>query len=285
MRYEMIAQWATTYPVAHLCQALQVSESGYYAWKRRQPSQRQQHDAVVGEQIARVYQQSRQTYGSPRIQAEFQAAGMRCGRNRVIRLMRQQQLSARRPRHRCRTTDSQHANPVAPNTLARNFTASRPNEKWVADITGVWTQEGWLYVALVLDVYSRLVVGWAMAAHRDDTLVLTALHMAVARRRPTLGLLHHSDRGSQYTSQAYQALLARWQMQVSMSRKGDCYDNALMESFNATLKGECTEHRSWLSHAQARHAIFEFIEIWYNRQRRHSSLGYVSPLAFEQMRF
>jgi len=284
MRYAAIAELAPTYPIVALCRALQVSESGYYAWKRRSPSQRQQQDITLGEQIDHVYQVSRQTYGSPRIHAEVQAAGHQCGRKRVMRLMRARGLTAQRQRHRCRTTDSFHANPVAPNSLARDFTARRPNEKWVADITGVWTQTGWLYVALVLDVYSRLIVGWAMDATRDDELVLKAMRMALAYRRPDAALLHHSDRGSQYTSGQYQALLASWDIEVSMSRKGDCYDNAMMESFNATLKGECCDRQVWTSQTHARQAIFEFIEIWYNRQRRHSALGYISPVAFEQLR-
>jgi len=283
MRYAAIAQLATTYPVVRLCRALAVSPSGYYAWKRRRPSQRQQHDEQIGEALEQIYQGSRQTYGSPRLHAELQVRGIGCGRKRVIRLMRQRHLSAQRTRHRCRTTDSQHTHPVAPNVLARDFTARHPNEKWVADITGVWTHEGWLYVALILDVYSRLIVGWAMAATRDETLVQNALHMALLQRQPDAGLLHHSDRGSQYTSTAYRALLYRWGIEVSMSRRGDCFDNAMMESFNATLKGECTDRQSWSSRAQVRHAIFAFIEVWYNRQRRHSSLGYVSPVAFEQI--
>jgi putative transposase len=283
MKYALIAQLRSAYPLTQLCHALQVSASGYYAWQRRATSQRQQQDIALGAQIEQIAQTSRQTYGSPRIHAELQATGIVCGRKRVIRLMRQRGIAAQRHRRRCRTTDSRHLNPVAPNTLGRNFTASRPNEKWVADITGVWTQQGWLYVALVLDVYSRLVIGWAMSAHRDETLVLTALRMALAQRRPDAPLLHHSDRGSQYTSSAYQTLLTNWAIQGSMSRKGDCYDNALMESFNATLKGECCDRQSWASHSQARQAIFEFIEIWYNRHRRHSSLGYLSPVAFEQI--
>lgn len=283
MRYAVIAQLTGTYPVVHLCRALAVSPSGYYDWKRRQPSQRQQHDEQLGEAIEQIYRRSRRTYGSPRVQAELHAQGIGGGRKRVMRLMRQRHLSAQRTRHRCRTTDSQHTHPVAPNVLARDFTAGRPNEKWVADITGVWTQEGWLYVALVLDVYSRLIVGWAMAATRDEGLVQRALRMALRQRQPEAGLLHHSDRGSQYTSHAYRTLLDSWGIQASMSRKGDCFDNAMMESFNATLKGECTDRQSWSSRAQARQAIFEFIEVWYNRHRRHSSLGYVSPIAFEQM--
>ncbi len=192
----MIAECAMSYPIVPLCQTLQVSVSGYYAWKRLQPSQRQQADRGLGEEMARLHHRSRQTYGSPRLHAELPAQGIQCGRKRVIRLMHHQHLSARRPRHRCRTTDSQHLYPIAPNELARDFTARQPNEKWVADMTGVWTQEGWLYVALVLDVYRRLMVGWAMAAQRDEGLVRQALQMALAHRQPEAGLLQHSDRGS-----------------------------------------------------------------------------------------
>jgi putative transposase len=198
--------------------------------------------------------------------------------------MRQRGLSARRKHRRACTTDSQHTLPVAPNRLNRAFTAERPNEKWVADITGVWTSQGWLYLAAVLDVFSRKVIGWAMAAKREDDLVIAALRMALAQRQPQAGLLHHSDRGSQYTSTDYQTLLRDWGIEVSMSRKGDCYDNALMESFFATLKGECTDRQHWASHSQARQAIFEYLEVFYNRQRRHSSLTYLSPVAYEQLR-
>jgi transposase InsO family protein len=198
--------------------------------------------------------------------------------------MRQRGLSARRKAQRAHTTDSQHANPIAPNRLNREFSAHRPNEKWVTDLTGVRTGQGWLYLAVVLDLFSRRVIGWAMAPRREDDLVLAALRMALAQRRPQAGLLHHSDRGSQYTSRDYQALLRAWGIEVSMSRKGECYDNALMESFFATLKGECTDRQRWASHSQARQAIFEYMEVFYNRQRRHSSLGYLNPIAYEQLR-
>ena len=284
MRYQVMAALAQAYPVARLCAALDVSESGYYAWRKRQPSRRREGEQHLAEQIEQVYHASRRTYGSPRVQAELRAAGVRCSRKRIARLMRQRGLSARRKVQRAHTTDSQHAHPVASNRLNREFTAQQPNEKWVADITGVWTSQGWLYVAAVLDLFSRKVIGWAMAARREDDLVLAALRMALQARRPQAGLLHHSDRGSQYTSRDYQALLQAWGIEVSMSRKGDCYDNALMESFFATLKGECTDRHQWASHGQARQAIFEYLEVFYNRQRRHSSLDYLSPVAYEQLR-
>jgi putative transposase len=196
--------------------------------------------------------------------------------------MRQGGLSAQLPRHRTRTTDSQHTDPIAENVLARDFTATAANTKWVADITAIWTMQGWLYLAVVLDIYSRMVVGWAMDAHRDAVLVEKALQMALLRRHPEPGLLHHSDRGSQYTCHDYQQVLAHSGIVVSMSRKGDCYDNALMESFNGTLKTECVARQSFQTRAQARQAIFEYLEVFYNRQRLHSSLGYVSPSSYEQ---
>ena len=284
MSYQFIATHQGTTPVKWMCQALGVSQSGYYAWKRRPPSRRSREDSVLAERIKQIAQASRQTYGSPRIQAELRAQGQRCGRRRIARLMRQCGISARRKRHRTCTTDSQHNASVAPNRLNREFAAERANEKWVADLTGIWTSQGWLYLAVVLDIFSRQVIGWAMAARREDDLVLAALRMALSQRRPQAGLLHHSDRGSQYTSKEYQALLSAWGIQVSMSRKGDCYDNALMESFFATLKGECTDRQRWASHSQARQAIFEYVEIFYNRQRRHSALEYLSPVAYEQLR-
>ena len=284
MRYQVIASLAGAYPVTRLCTALEVSESGYYAWRKRQPSRRPVSDQQLTERIEQVYHASRRTYGSPRVQAELREQGVRCSRKRIARLMRERGLSARRKRHRTGTTDSHHAMPVAPNRLNREFHAERPNEKWVTDITGIWTSQGWLDLGVVLDVFSGKVIGWAMAARREDDLVLAALRMALAQRRPQAGLLHHSDRGSQYTSKDYQALLSAWGIEVSMSRKGDCYDNALMESFFATLKGECTDRQHWASHSPARQAIFEYLEVFYNRQRRHSSLGYLNPVTYEQLR-
>jgi putative transposase len=284
MRCQVIARLSRVYPIRRLCAALEVSESGYYAWRKRPPSQRAKDEQQLAKRIEQVYHASRRTYGSPRVQAELRAEGIRCGRKRIARLMRQCGLSARRKVQRAHTTDSQHANPIAPNRLNREFIAQRPNEKWVADITGVWTNQGWLYLSAVLDLFSRKVIGWAMAARREDDLVFSALRMALAQRRPQAGLLHHSDRGSQYTSKDYQSLLSAWGIEVSMSRKGDCYDNALMESFFATLKGECVDRQRWPNHAQARQAIFEYMEVFYNRQRRHSSLDYLSPVAYEQRR-
>ena len=230
----------------------------------------------------RIYHANRQVYGSPRIHAALRAEGQACGKKRVARLMQSCGLSANRPRHRTRTTDSQHEHPVAENVLGRDFTADAANTRWVADITAIWTMQGWLYLAVVLDIFSRMVVGWAMDGHREAILVEHARPLALARRHPEPGLRHHSDRGSQYTCQDYQALLARYGIVVSMSRKGDCYDNALMESFNGTLKTEGVDRESYQTHAQARLSIFEYLEVFYNRQRLHSSLGYVSPVVYEQ---
>ena len=231
MKYRFIREHQQEYPVTTMCQVLEVSVSGYYAWKQRPPSARQIADERLSVRIRQVHEATHQIYGSRRIRAELAEQGSSCGRKRVVRLMRQHGLKARRRRHRTVTTDSQHSDPVVPNLLDRDFSAPTPNSKWVTDITGVWTAEGWLYVAVVLDLFSRLVVGWAMAAHRDAELVEQALHMALRHRHPAAGLLHHSDRGSQYTSGSYQTLLAQIGIVVSMSGKGDCYDNAAMESF------------------------------------------------------
>ena len=281
MKYRFIAAHRQEYPIKIMCRVLGVSESGFYAWRGRAPSQRSQEDSHLGERIVQLYHANRQVYGSPRLHAALHAEGKRCGRKRVARLMRSQGLRVCPPHHRTRTTDSQHDHPVAPNLLNRDFRASAPNTTWVADITAIWTDEGWLYLAVVLDLFSRMVVGWAMDSHRDELLVEQACMMALARRRPEPGLLHHSDRGSQYTCQTYQALLAHAGIVVSMSRKADCYDNALMESFNGTLKTECVQREVYQTRSQARRSIFEYLEVFYNRQRLHSSLGYVSPVTYE----
>lgn len=269
------------YPVSVLCRTLGVSLSGYYAWKKRPVSQHQREDQQLAEQIQAVYHACRQVYGSPRIHAELRDQGVTSSRKRVARLMREQGLSARRRRHKTITTKSEPGARVAPNVLDQDFTASRPNEKWTGDITAVWTYEGWLYVAVVLDLFSRRVIGWAMAATQDETLIERALRMALLGRQLSPGLLFHSDRGSQYTSDAYRAVLAGAQITVSMSRTGNCYDNAVTESFFGTLKGECVERTCFQTRSEARQAIFEYVECFYNRVRRHSSLGYVSPVAYE----
>jgi putative transposase len=270
-----------------MCRVLGVSKSGFYAWLSRAaqpPSARQMADEQLTTTIREIFERSRRSYGAPRIHAALGQQGIHCSRKRVARLMRLAALSPQRKRHRVITTDSDHAQPVAPNKLAREFKATRPDEKWLGDITYVATAEGWLYVAGVLDVYTRGVVGWAMGATMGQELVLAALEMALKRRQPERGLLHHTDRGSQYAASAYQQRLAQQGIVMSMSRRGECLDNAMMESFWATLKGECVQ-QEYATRAAARLSIFEYIEVWYNRSRLHSALGYRSPAAFEQLYF
>jgi transposase InsO family protein len=286
MSYRIVESQRDQAPVALLCRALGVSVSGYYAWRGRLPSARQQADEQLLAHIQTAYQEGRGLYGSPRIHAVLQQEGIRCSRKRVARLMRQAGLrSRRRPRRRVRTTDSAHQRPVAPNLLRRNFGAATPNEKWVGDIVAIWTNEGWVYLATLLDTYSRYIVGWAMSAHRDEALVTAALRMALARRDIPDTLIHHTDRGSQYTADDYLALLHAHGIQVSMSGKGDPYDNAMMESFFSTLRAELTELERFHTRQQAQTAVFEFIEVFYNRQRLHSSLSYRSPEAYETAHF
>lgn len=281
MKFAFIRTHVQAFNVLVMCRVLGVSRSGYYAWRKRPPSERERADQELAQLIQDAYVRSRGTYGSPRIHAELQALGRKIGRKRVARLMRCHAVVARRRRRFKVTTRTQPGRSVAPNLLRQQFSAQRPNEKWLADITYIPTREGWLYLAAVLDVHSRLVVGWAMGSYLTQDLVLQALQMALRRRHATIQLLHHSDRGSQYTAEAYQKLLKAYGITVSMSGTGNCYDNAMMESFFSTLKAECMTG-PYDTRQEARQSIFEYIEVWYNRQRRHSSLGYLSPLAFEQ---
>jgi putative transposase len=281
MKYRFIQTHAARCRVKLMCTALGVSRSGYYAWQQRQPSARALANRRLLWAIQAVYQASRQVYGYRRVHRALLAAQMACGRNRVARLMRQAGLRAKRYRRYRVTTHSRHRRPVAPNHLARRFAAAAPNEKWVSDITFVRTHQGWLYLAVVLDLFSRYVVGWAMEPYLNDRLTLKALQMAFARRRPPAGLLHHSDRGSQYASRDYRTLLHDHQALPSMSRTGNVYDNAPMESFFATLKTELIHQRSYPSRQQARADIFEYIEVFYNRQRLHSALNYRTPAEYE----
>ncbi len=281
MKYAFMAAHEAEYSVKQMSQVLGVSRSGYYAWKERTPSRRSQADEAMLVDICAIYERSRKTYGSPRIHAYLRRKGYECGRNRVARLMQAHQIVAKRAHRWHPTTTQQHpGDRIAPNLLNREFSASLPNQKWVSDITYIGTAEGWLYLAVVMDLYSRLVVGWAMGEQMDAGLVEGAWQMALLNRQPPPGLLHHSDRGSQYTSETYRDQLADRECQVSMSRTGNCYDNAAMESFFATLKAECA-NRIFNSKLEASSAIFEFIESWYNRQRLHSTLDYLSPVEFE----
>jgi putative transposase len=272
------------YSILALCQELDVSPSGYYDWRQRQisPGPRALENQILATRITELHQQSRDTYGSPRIVMELRKAGARHGRNRVARLMKQEGLCGRqKARYRVQTTDSNHDEPIAPNRLAEAPKASAPNQIWVADITYVKTGESWLYVAAILDLYSRKIVGWAMGEHIDTALILKALFMALLHRQPPANLLFHSDRGVQYASADYRSALNQAGLLASMSRKGNCYDNAAMESFWSTLKLELVYRRDFQTRAQAQTQIFDYIEVFYNRQRSHSALNYLSPVDFE----
>lgn len=260
---------------------MQVSKSGYYAWLKRPESERSQQNKQLVEQIRRIHNESGASYGSPRIYIELTEQKGECSLKRVARLMRLEGITAKQKRKFVCTTDSNHDLPVKENTLNQDFTVTVPNKKWVADIPYIWTSEGWLYLAVVLDLFSRKVVGWPMKPTIATGLVSSALQMALLQRKPTKGLLHHSDRGSQYASNEYQQLLNLACLVCSMSRKGNCYDNAVVESFFATLKRERVYQRRYLTRAQAQQDIFQYIEIWYNRKRRHSTLGYMSPEQYE----
>lgn len=265
-----------------LCDILDVSRSGFYAWLRRPPSRRQQRRQELLDQIRQAHHDSRQTYGSPRIHRQLQAQEVCCCRNTVAKLMKDNGIRSKtRRRFVVQTTNSNHDYPIAPNRLDRQFGQARANRVWTSDITYVPTDEGWLYLAAVLDLYSRKVVGWSMAEHLEASLVVEAMEMALGRRDVRPGLLVHSDRGAQYACDAFQRLLSRHELTCSMSRKGNCYDNAVQESFFGTLKTELIYHEHYATRAQARASIFEYIEAFYNRRRLHSSLGYQSPETFE----
>jgi putative transposase len=273
---------AATYPVMVLCHVLTVSRSGYYAWRGRGRSARATANVALLAAIRATHEASRATYGSPRVHAALQQQGTGCGRHRVAHLMRLHGVVAV-PRRRFRvTTNSDHALPVAANVLNRQFAPGTPHRAWVADLTYVPTAEGWLYLATVMDLGFRGIVGWATSARIDQALARKALQAALQRRQPGPGLVHHSDRGSQYASAAYQQLLAQHGFQPSMSRKGNCWDNAPMESFFRSLKEEWLRGQVFRTRAEARQAIFTFIEVWYNRQRLHSALGYLAPYTYEQ---
>ena len=272
------------WPVSVMCEVLGVSRSGYYAWRDRKPGPRQEQRMKWRQQVKDAHEVAgRFTYGSPRVTQELKAQGVAICENTVAKLMRAQGLAAKvKRRFVPQTTDSRHDCPIAPNRLDRDFTASAPNTRWTSDITYVATDEGWLYLAVVLDLYSRRVVGWSMRPHLRAELACEALEMALRSRRPEPGqLLHHSDRGVQYASEAYRSLLSDAKAQASMSRPGNCYDNAVTESFFSTLKTELVNHERYATHEDARRSLFEWIEVFYNRKRRHSSLGYLSPEAFE----
>jgi transposase InsO family protein len=281
MRYRAIQEHDRRYPIRLMCRALAVSAAGYYAWRSRPESTRAVSARTLRAAIRLIHRESRETYGSPSIWDALVKQGHRVGEHRVARLMRQDGIRAKTVKKWRATTQSQHRFPVAANTLDRAFTVEAPNRVWAGDITYVWTTEGWLYLAVVLDLYSRRVIGWAMGHRLSVDLAEQALTMALANRRPRAGLLHHSDRGSQYAAMRYQRLLAAHGVTVSMSRKGNCWDNACIESFFGTLKRELVYHRHYATRDDATRDIFEYIEVFYNRQRRHSTLGYNSPAEYE----
>ena len=266
-----------------MCDVLHVSRSGYYTWRRRPVSGRSQQRELLLWEIKQIHhERKKDVYGSPRVHEELKARGKRCNVKTVAGIMRENGIKSKTAKKFKVTTDSKHKRPVTGNVLNRDFEVKAANQVWLADITYVWTREGWLYLAAVEDLYSRKVVGWSLSTRLHRRLVLDALQMAIRNRLPGEELLHHSDRGSQYASEDYQRLLADHEITCSMSRKGNCYDNAPMESFFATLKKELIHHEDYQTREEARQSIFEYIEVFYNRVRRHSALGYVSPNEFER---
>ncbi len=282
MKFELVDAEKANYPVIVLCDVLSVSRSGFYAWKKRPPSARAKADAQLAVEIAAAHKRSRQRYGSPRVHRALRKRGVRVGKKRVERLMRDEGLVGRRKRAFRHTTDSNHDRPIAANVLARDFEPAGPNQVWAGDVTYIATAEGWSYLAVLLDLYSRRVVGWAMSANNDTALALAALKHAVRTRRGTApGLVHHTDRGSPYASDDYRAAIATHGMIASMSRKGDCWDNAVAESFFATLRAELVDDEHYLSPEAAERSIGDYIDGFYNVERLHSHLDYVSPIEFE----
>jgi transposase InsO family protein len=281
VKFVFIAAEKAVYPVGVLCDVLEVSRSGYYAWSKRPEPAGAKSDAQLKAQIAAVHEKSRSTYGSPRVHAALRGKGVRVGKKRVERLMREDGIKARQKRRFRRTTDSNHTHPIAPNVLDRNFTVTAPNKVWVTDVTYIATDEGWMYLAAILDLFSRRVVGWATSATNDRALALDALEKALQARRPAAGLLHHSDRGSPYASGDYRQALRQSGLVASMSRSGDCWDNAVAESFFATLKTELVDHERYPTRAAAVASIGDYVERFYNPARLHSHLGYKSPIEFE----
>ena len=282
MMFCFIDQAKKEFPAYRLCRLMGVSQSGYFSWKGRPASRRQRDDLVMLAHVRCAYSLSNETYGSPRMTRELKDQGFVVGRRRVARLMRENGMHARPKRRFKKTTDSHHAFPVAPNIIVQDFTTTAPNQKWGADISYIWTREGWLYLAVVIDFFARRVVGWAVSDRLHRRLALQALKMALTMRRPSRGLIHHSDRGSQYCSLDYQAMLKTKDIAISMSGKGNCYDNAVVETFFKTLKSELIWRTVFRTRRDAEMAIARYIEGFYNPVRRHSSLDYLSPVQFER---
>ena len=282
MRFAFIDAEKANHDVSTLCRVLQVQRSGYYAWRDREESARSKDDRILAIEVAAVFAENKKRYGSPRVRRELRNRGRRVCRHRVARLMREQRLRARARRRFVRTTHSNPGQPTPPNVLDRKFTAEAPDRVWAGDVTYLPTREGWLYLAVLLDLYSRRVVGWAMSEHNDEALTLAALHMAIDHRQPESGLVHHSDRGTTYASGAYQDELAKRGFVCSMSRKGNCWDNAVVESFFSTLDIECENGDMFPSRAAARREVTDYILGFYNPTRLHSTLGYMSPMEYER---
>jgi len=283
MKYRFISDHRETFKVGRMCKLLNVSRSGYYAWQKRPESRRSRQNRALEDKIRVLHKASHGIYGSPRVHRDLGDAGVRCGKNRVARIMRSAGIRSRTKRKFKATTNSKHNLPVAPNLLDQNFTVEAPDRTWVGDITYIPTDEGWLYLAILLDLYNREVVGWAASSRMTRQLVIEALQMALGRRDPGQGLVHHTDRGSQYASFDYQDILKEHDIVCSMSRKGNCYDNAVAESFFGRLKSEWVNHDRYLSRSEAIQSLFYYIEIFYNRKRRHSSIGYVTPQEYENI--
>jgi len=283
MKYIFIKDNRSTFRLKKMCQVFAVSKSGYYAWRKRTQSKTKRANELLLAKIHEVFHGSHQRYGSRRVWFELRLRGIICSKNRVARLMRQDELKSRRTRKFKATTNSKHKLPIAPNLINKNFVVKQPNRVWVSDITYLWTWEGWMYLAVIIDLYSRQVVGWAMSTRINKELVLSAIIQAIGRRKPNLGLIFHSDRGSQYASYEVRKLLQKYQILQSMSNKGDCFDNAVSEAFFATLKLELVYPDFFETRLEACSEVFEYIEIFYNRQRLHSTLNYLSPLQFEKV--
>jgi len=283
MKYQFIDRYRTLYRVEKMCRVLTVGRSSYYTWKKRGKSMREKANDRLVLEIRAIHEKSRRIYGSPRITAELRAKDIRCTKNRVARLMRENQIVAKTKRRFRITTDSKHRLAISPNLLHQDFTADACHKKWTGDITYVWTMQGFMYLAVVLDCFNREVVGWAMRTRMTRDIVIEALAMAIERKRPQKGLVFHSDRGSQYASDEFRRLLEKHHCVQSMSGKGNCYDNAVTESFFHTLKTELMYGETYNSRSEAHQSIFEYIEIFYNRVRRHSYLGYVSPVDFGRL--
>ena len=283
MKYAFILAWTVAFPVTVMCRVLRVSTSGFYRWKALPVSKRKARNTALRAKVREAFEASRRTYGSPRVRAELQADGVIVSEKTVAKIMREDCLVARAKKRFRATTDSKHSDPIAPNVVDRNFVTDEKNDTWVTDVTCIWTRSGWLVLAVMLDLFSRRVVGWATSATNDRFLALDALRGAITTRRPPAGLVQHSDRGSPYASDDYRAELERFAMIASMSRKGDCWDNAVAESFFSTLKTELVGENIYTSHDAATVAIGDYIDNFYNTRRRHSHLGYMTPIEFELM--